>query len=117
MTVDEVDEKTIAIINSIVERQLNVLKEIAEDGDQAFDDVYSELIAGIKKQFKKSLDNLTILYEDFIDQDGCNLAVALQYVPLFVVYGLWLGAQLGVSQEEFYGIVDHYLKKYDLLEE
>ena len=112
-----VDDEIIAIINSIVAQQLESLKVIAKEKDQSTDDVYAKVIVEIKNQIKMSLDNLYKLYELYIQNDECNLATVLEYIPFFVVYGLWFGAQLGVSQEEFYAIVDQYLKNFNLLEE
>lgn len=113
----KVDDEIVAIINNIVERQIESLKEIAKDNDQALDDVYDQLMVEIKKQFKMTLDNLTELYESYIEPEDCTIAVVLQYIPLFAVYGLWFGAQVGVAQDEFYAIVDRYLQNYNLVEE
>lgn len=112
-----VDDEIVAIINSIVEKQIESLKEIAAEKDQSLDDVYEKLMVEIKNQFKMTLNNLNELYETYIEPDDCTLAVVLQYIPLFAVYGLWFGAQVGVAQDEFYAIVDRYLQDYNLIEE
>lgn len=104
-------------IDSIIERQIKALEELKEDG-KIQDDANIEqlLVNNIKQQFKLSLENLSKLFEEFIDKDDCTLQQALEFVPLFTVYGLINGAQLGIAQDEYYLIVDYYLEKYNLFE-
>ena len=104
-------------IDSIIERQIKALEELQRDEKIQEDaDIEQLLVDNIKKQFSMSLDNLSKLYEEFIDKDDCTLRQALEFVPLFTVYGLINGAQLGIAQDEYYLIVDYYLEKYNLFE-
>lgn len=111
-TQEEIDK----VFHAILERQINVVKEVVvEDDIQDDEDVETLLLQTIKDQIKMSLDNLTSLYNDFIAPEDCTLKTALEFVPLFTVNGLINGAQLGIKQEEYYLIVDYYLQKYDLI--
>lgn len=112
------DDQFIGVINSIVARQLQALQAKAEEeGDQAFDDLEERLMDAIKEELRKSLENLWTLFDEYIDTENCTLGTALEFIPWFSVYGLWLGAQLGVAQDEYYAIVDYHLKKSNLIEE
>ena len=112
------DEQVLEMINRIVKRQLTALEEVAnEENIQLDEDPKQILLKEIQKQFKMTLDNLQKLYDEFIDTENCTLGAALQYVPLFTVYGLTNAAQLGVTQEEYYLIVDYYLDKWNMFEE
>lgn len=112
-----VDDEIIGIIDRIVAQQIESLKTIAAEKDQSADDVYAKVMIEIKRQIKTSLDNLYQLYDLYIEPEECNLATLLEYIPFFAVYGLWFGAQVGVAQDEFYAIVDRYLKNFNLIEE
>jgi hypothetical protein len=106
-----------ATIDSIITRQIEALEELkAEEKIQEDADIEELLLDNIKKQFKLSLENLKKLFDEFIDNDKCTLQQALEFVPLFTVYGLINGAQLGIAQDEYYLIVDYYLEKYNLFE-
>lgn len=112
------DEQVLEMIDNIVQRQLAALEEVANQNNiQLDEDPKTILLKEIKSQFKMTLDNLQKLYDEFIDTETCTLGAALQYVPLFTVYGLTNAAQLGVSQEEYYLIVDYYLEKWNMFEE
>lgn len=104
-------------IDKIIERQIEALEELKnEEKIQEDADIQQLLLDNIKQQFKMSLDNLSKLFDEFIDQENCTLQQALEFVPLFTVYGLINGAQLGIAQDEYYLIVDYYLEKYNLFE-
>ena len=104
-------------IDRIIERQIDAIEELQNE-DKVPDnaDIEQLLVDNIKGQFKMSLDNLSKLFDDFIDKEDCTLKQALEFVPLFTVYGLINGAQLGIAQDEYYLIVDYYLEKYNLFE-
>ena len=111
------EEEVIELINGIVKRQLKALEEVANEKNIQIGDPENFLLQEIKKQFGMSITNLQSLYDDFINTDDCTLGVALQYIPLFTVYGLINAAQLGVSQEEYYTIVEYYINdKFDLVD-
>lgn len=104
-------------VDKIIERQIKALEELAEQGKiQENDDIEELLLNNIKQQFEMSLESLQKLYNEFIKKDSCKLKDALEFVPLFTVFGLINGAQLGISQDEYYLIVDYYLEKYDLIQ-
>lgn len=105
-------------IDRIIERQIDAIEELQNE-DKVPDnaDIEQLLVDNIKRQFKMSLDNLSKLFDEFIDKEDCTLKQALEFVPLFTVYGLINGAQLGIAQDEYYLIVDYYLEKYNLFEE
>ena len=103
-------------IEQIIERQINALGELKEEGKLEEDaDVEEILVKNIQQQIDMSLSNLKTLFDDFVNKDDCTLSQALEFIPLLTVYGLINGAQLGVTQEEYYLIVDYYLERYDLL--
>lgn len=102
---------------AIVDRQMDAMKKVmTEDNIQSDKDVETFLLDIVKNQIKMSLDNLYTLYDKFIDDEKCSLKTALEFIPLFTVNGLINGAQLGVTQEEYYLIVDYYLQAYDLID-
>ena len=104
-------------IDKIIERQIDAIEELRGDGKIQEDaDIEQLLVDNIKEQFKMSLTNLSKLFDEFIDKEDCTLQQALEFVPLFTVYGLINGAQLGIAQDEYYLIVDYYLEKYNLFE-
>ena len=111
------EKEVVNLINSIVARQLKALEEVANEKNIQIGDPEDFLLQEIKKQFGISIKNLHSLYNDFIDTDECTLGVALQYIPLFTVYGLINAAQLGVTQEEYYKVVEYYItEKFDLVD-
>lgn len=102
----------------------NIDKKIQEQIDkvdivqtQETDGVETLLHPGLKKQFVASLENLLVLYNDFISPKDATIKTALEFLPMLSVYGTWLAAQLGVTQDEYNAIVDLYLLKFDLIEE
>ena len=111
------EKEVVDLINNIVVRQLKALEEVANEKNIQIGDPEDFLLQEIKKQFGMSIQNLQSLYNDFIDTDECTLGVALQYIPLFTVYGLINAAQLGVTQEEYYKVVEYYItEKFDLVD-
>lgn len=87
-----------------------------EENSQEKDPPNEKLNEGIKRHCDISLSILVKLYSEYIKKDTATIQEALEYIPLFAVFGQWIGAQLGVSQEEYNKIVDYYLYKYDLME-
>lgn len=106
------------LINNIVSRQLKTIEQVANEQNIQVGDPADFLIEEIKRQFGMTLENLQTLYDETINTPECTLGIALKYVPLFTVFGLLNAAQLGVTQEEYYMIVDHYIiNKFNLVEE
>ena len=104
---EQVDET----LENLAQRQVEVAKAINPDDE----DIEEVLLKNIKEQIRISLDNLNTLYKEFVDKDDCTLTTVLEFIPLMSVNALINAAQLGVSQEEYYLIVDYYLEKYELI--
>lgn len=111
------DEQFVNMINSIINDRLTFLKENLDDDNLINGDVEETLTEGVKERIRRSLKDLQELFDTYIDQEDCTVTKALEYFPWFLVYGLMIGAQLGVSQDEAYLIVDYYLVKNDLIKE
>lgn len=112
-------EKEIAnLFNNILEEYFNQIKTVAHEDNGQFTAKPEELLNdNIKKHIDISLSILVKLYGDFIKPENAHIENALEFIPLFGTFGLWIGAQLGVSQAEYYKIVDYYLQRFDLIEE
>lgn len=111
-------EKEIAnLFDDILKKYFDEIKKVAhEDNSQQSDDMYELLNDGIKKHIGISLSILIRLYEEYISPSDAHVQNALELIPLFAAFGMWIGAQLGVTQVEYYKIVDYYLERFDLLE-
>lgn len=111
-------EKELAyLFDEILEKHFEEIKKVAhEDNSQSNDEHIAVLNDGIKKHIEISLMILIKMYQEFIEPSNAHVQNALEFIPLFGVFGQWIGAQLGVTQTEYYAIVDYYLKRYDLLE-
>lgn len=111
-------EKEIAIFfDEILEKYFNELKKVAHEDNSQENAELSELLnEGLKKHIGISLSVLVKLYDDYISPENAHIQNALELIPLFGAFGMWIGAQLGVTQAEYYKIVDYYLERFDLLE-
>ena len=111
-------EEEIAILfNNILEKYFNEIKKVAhEENSQSDAEVHELLNDGLKKHIGISLSVLIKLYDDYISPSDAHVQNALELIPLFGAFGMWIGAQLGVTQVEYYKIVDYYLERFDLLE-
>lgn len=111
-------EKEIAnLFDEILEKYFNEIKKVAhEDNNQTNSEHHEMLNDGIRKQIGLSVSILVKLYEEFISPETAHVQNALELIPLFGAFGLWAGASLGVTQAEYYKIVDYYLERFDLLE-
>lgn len=110
------DDQFVGVMNTIIERQLRALKDMAGE-DQSFDDVQEKLTTVSKKEVRRTLENLWTLYDEYLDTDECTIATLLEYIPWMIVYGLMLGAQVGVTQDEAYMMVDYYLVRNNLVKD
>lgn len=112
-------EKEIAqLFDKILTKYIEEIQTVAhEQNNQSTAEHNEKLNNGIKKQIDISLSILVKLYGEYIKPEEAHIQNALEYIPIFGVFGLWIGAQLGVSQQEYYKIVDYYLERFDLLEE
>lgn len=104
---EQVDET----LENLAKRQVEAAKAISPDDDN----IEEVLLNTIKEQIRISLDNLNTLYDEFVNKEDCTLTTILEFIPLMSVNALINAAQLGVSQEEYYLIVDYYLEKYELI--
>ena len=112
-----IEDDLIKIFDDVIERYTKQMDTVAhEDNSQAHDDPSNLLNDGIKKHFDMALSILIKLYGEFIKKDDATVQDALELIPLFGVYGMWIGAQLGVSQQTYNVIVDYYLQRLDLVE-
>lgn len=115
MTLD--DKQFVNMVNHIINDRLQSIKDNIEEEELIDEDVEEVLTLEVKKRIERSLQDLWTLFEEYIDQEDCTIGKTLEYFPWFIVYGLMIGAQLGVSQDEAYMIVDYYLVKNDLIKE
>ena len=111
-------EKEIAILfDKILNKYFEELKKVAHEENSQIDSQHTELLNdGIKKHIGVSISILVKLYEEYITPKEAHVQNALELIPLFGAFGMWIGAQLGVTQTEYYKIVDYYLERFDLLE-
>lgn len=111
-------EQEIAILfNDILDKYFEKIKSVAHEGNsQQYDEVTQLLNEGVKKQIAASVYTLINIFDEYIKPEGAHIQNALEMIPLFAVFGMWIGAQIGVTQAEYYKIVDYYLQRYDLLE-
>lgn len=111
------DKQFVSLLNRVIDERLEYLKDSVPEEKLINGDVEETLTTGVKKRIRKTLEDLWTLFDEYIDTDDCNVSTTLEYFPWFIVYGLMIGAQLGVSQDEAYMIVDYYLVKHNLIEE
>lgn len=105
------------LFNNILEKYFDEIKKVAhENNSQETADHAERLNDGIKRQIGLSTSVLIKLYEEYIVPETAHVQNALELIPLFGAFGMWAGAQLGVTQAEYYKIVDYYLERFDLLE-
>ena len=111
-------EQEIAIFfDDILEKYFNEIKKVAhEENSQANAELSELLNDGVKKHIGISLSVLVKMYEEYISPNNAHVQNALELIPLFGAFGMWIGAQLGVTHAEYYKIVDYYLERFDLLE-
>lgn len=112
-------EKEIAqLFSEILDQYIKQVETVAHEENSQENDLPTELLNdGIKEQIDLCLSILVKLYGEYVKPEGAHIQNALELIPLFGVFGMWIGAQLGVSGEEYNLMVDYYLKKLDLMEE
>ena len=71
----------------------------------------------MKKSLAGALKTLQTLYDEEINVEGATVQKAMEYIPLFVIEGLLMAANLGITQDELYVITDWYAKQYNLYKE
>lgn len=111
-------EKDVAVLfDEILANYFEEIASVAHDGNSQEKSEHQELLnEGIKKQTDICLSILVKLYSEYIKPENAHVQNALEFIPIFGVFGLWIGAQLGVSQNEYYKIVDYYLERFNLIE-
>lgn len=111
------EQEIAQLFDNILQKYFEEIKQVAHDENSQENSPHNELLnKGIKKQIELSLLDLVKLYEEFIVPDTAHVQNALELIPLFAAFGMWIGASLGVNQTEYYKIVDYYLERFDLLE-
>lgn len=83
----------------------------------ALNNVDELLSDGMKKSLAGALKTLQTLYDEEINVEGATVQKAMEYIPLFVIEGLLMAANLGITQDELYIITDWYAKQYKLYKE
>lgn len=71
----------------------------------------------MKSALRGALDTLEKIYEEDILPETATVKTGLEYIPLFVIEGLLMAANLGVTQEELYAVTDYYAKSLRLYKE
>ena len=115
MTLD--DKQFVNMVNRIIDDRLQFIEDNVEEEHLLNGDVEETLTSGVKERIRRSLEDLWSLFDEYIDQEDCTVSKTLEFFPWFIVYGLMIGAQLGVSQDEAYMIVDYYLVRNDLIKD
>lgn len=69
---------------------------------------------------KKVAQNLINMIQDLFNQEikdnpTCTIFQYKNFIPMFTVMGTLAAAQLGINQDEYYMIVDYYIKELGLL--
>lgn len=111
------EQEIAELFNDILKGYIEEIEKVAHEGNSQQNINTSELLNdGIKKHIDISLSILIKLYSEYIKPPNASINNALEFIPLLGVFGLWIGAQLGVSQETYNAIVDYYINKLDLVE-
>lgn len=84
------------------------------DRDAKIDEPLSDTM---KQALRGALDTLEQIYEEDIDVEGATVRKAMEYIPLFVIEGLLMAANLGITQDELYAVTDWYAKQMNLYKE
>lgn len=83
----------------------------------ALNNINELLSEEMKKSLAGALNTLQTLYDEEINVEGATVQKAMEYIPLFVIEGLLMAANLGITQDELYVITDWYAKQYNLYKE
>ena len=83
----------------------------------AINHVDEPLSEEMKRSLAGALNTLQTLYDEEINVEGATVQKAMEYIPLFVIEGLLMAANLGITQDELYLITDWYAKQYNLYKE
>lgn len=84
------------------------------DSDKRVDEPLSD---AMKQALGGALQTLQTLYDEDINVEGATVGKAMEYIPLFVIEGLLMAANLGVTQDELYAITDWYAQQMKLYKE
>ena len=111
------EQEIATLFNEILNKHFEKIKSVAHENNSQQNEEITELLNDeIKKQIAASIYTLVNIFDEYINPEQAHIQNALEMIPLFAVFGMWIGAQLGVTQDEYYKIVDYYLERYDLLE-
>ena len=117
ITIMTTEQEIAELFTDILNEYIEEVGKVAHDENSQQNNPPTDLLNnGIKKQIDLSLSILTKLYGEYIKPEKAHIQNALELIPLFGVFGMWIGAQLGVTHEEYNAIVDYYLYKLDLME-
>lgn len=85
-----------------------------DDRDAKIDEPLSD---EMKNAIRGALDTLEQIYDEDINVEQATVRKAMEYIPLFVIEGLLMAANLGITQDELYAITDWYAKQMKLYKE
>ena len=88
-----------------------------DDKVDALNNVNELLSEEMKKSLAGALNTLQTLYDEEMNVEGATVQKAMEYIPLCVIEGLLMAANLGITQDELYVITDWYAKQYNLYKE
>ena len=120
-------QKTIDIQKEMIYNKDNQIIEMTkmisgqeEELIKAYDkikELEKPLTPEMKSALRGALDTLEKIYEEDILPETATVKTGLEYIPLFVIEGLLMAANLGVTQEELYAVTDYYAKSLRLYKE
>lgn len=68
-----------------------------------------------KKTAQTFINMLQDLFDQQIKSKKCTVLEYKNFIPMFAVLGTLAAAQLNINQDEYYAIVDYYIKELDLV--
>lgn len=68
-----------------------------------------------KKTIEGFINILQKIFQQDINQQDCTILTYKEFIPLFTVLGTLAAAQLNITQEEYYAIVDYHIQELDLI--
>lgn len=69
----------------------------------------------LKKTTQTFIDILQKIFDRDINTPECTIARYKEFIPMFTVLGTLGAAQLRITQDEYYAIVDYYVKELNLI--
>lgn len=76
------------------------------------DDYIPDSLRETTQQF---INILQKIFDQDIANPKCTIATYKEFIPMFTVLGTLGAAQLRIDQEEYYAIVDYFIRELNLL--